>query len=203
MPYLVGFLGLAVFWVIIGLFSGYWNPMKLFEGVDKRPSTSKFQFLMWTAAVVFAYLAIYASPDAAGLHHFEPLANFPGNLLAAMGISAATAVAAKAVTTTNLANGKQKPSFDADAAAAAPGGPDPSAPETVQGGVFQSDDGTPDLGKIQMIIWTLIAIGVFLARVISELSGGSPSRQLPDIGQPLMILMGLGHAAYVGKKIAE
>ncbi len=195
MPYLAGFCGLVVFWVVIGLFSGSWNPLKLFEGTDKRPSTSKFQFCLWTAAVVFGYLAIFAA------NGWKPLTNgVPQNLLIAMGISAATAVSAKAVTTTNLAKGKTKPAYDAAAArAAAPGAPRTAA--TTPGGVFQSDDGTPDLGKIQMVIWTLIAIGVFLSQVSVHVK--APDGQLPDIERSLMILMGLGHSAYVGKKIAE
>ncbi len=202
MPYLVGLAGLVLFWVVIGLFSGSWNPLKLFEGMDKRPSSSKLQFLLWTAAVIFGYLAIYANPIAKDTYDFNPIKNVPSSLLIAMGISGATAVAAKAVTTTNLAKGKVKLAFNAAAAAALPAGA-ARTPATTQGGVFQADDGSPDLGKIQMIVWTLIAIGVFLAQVFSKISAPSATKELPDIGQSLMVLMGLGHAAYVGKKVAE
>jgi hypothetical protein len=196
-PFLVGFAGLAVLWLVTGKATGF-NILKIFEGQDKRPSSSKFQFFLWTAAVVFGYLVVYATPDKSGNYHFTPLdTGLSGNLLIAMGISGATAVTAKAITSSNEAKKiKVKPDLvkvkDKDG----------NETDEVVGGVFQADDGTPDLGKIQMIVWTLIAVGVFLAGVIHGVVTNDPSRQLPDIGQPLMILMGLGHTAYVGKKIA-
>jgi hypothetical protein len=71
------------------------------------------------------------------------------------------------------------------------------------------------LGKVQLVLWTLIAVGVFLSQVVDLLhypghcppGANSPctvgNMGLPDISQTLMILMGLGHGAYIGKKIAE
>jgi hypothetical protein len=182
-PFLAGLAGLAVLWVVIGIATSF-NILKLFEGQDGRPSTSKFQFFLWTAAVVFSYLAIFATPSK-GQFVFTPLDGPCDNLLIAMGISGATAVTAKAIAANNAAKGLH-----------------PKPPLDGNGGIFEGDDGNPDLGKIQMVVWTLIAVGVFLAGVIHNVYADSPSRDLPDIGQPLMILMGLGHAAYVGKKIA-
>ena len=55
----------------------------------------------------------------------------------------------------------------------------------------------------------MIAVGVFLADVFAIIHcpdkkpGSIADLSLPDIGQTLMILMGLGHGAYLGKKIAE
>jgi len=204
MPYLAGILGLFVLWIVIRVATGTWSIPKLWEGVDKRPSSSKFQFLLWTAAIIFGYLAIYAAPTWEGgkpHFHFDPLLNFDANLFIAMGISGATAVAAKAITASNVANGKTKTTYVAPAAPLAEGAP--AAASNIQGGVFQADDGSPDLGKIQMIAWTLIAVGIFLVGVIHNVDPQSVTRTLPDIGRPLMILMGLGHATYVGKKIAE
>lgn len=196
LPFFVGFAGLVVLWLVIGVASSF-NVSKLFEGQDKRPSSSKFQFLLWTAVIVFGYLVVYSTPDKSGNYRFSPLEGLPSNLLIAMGISGATAVAAKAITTSNVASGKHKTAFDSTADRTIDG------MRAIRGGIFQGDDGAPDLGKVQMILWTVISVGVFLASVVQNVYAPDPSRTLPDIGQTLMILMGLGHATYVGKKIAE
>jgi hypothetical protein len=76
--------------------------------------------------------------------------------------------------------------------------------------LFKDSSGSPDLGKIQLMLWTLIAVGVFLSGVFANIHNpgvctpqGECKESLPDIGETLMILMGLGHGAYLGKKIAE
>lgn len=196
LPFFIGFAGLLVLWFVVGIATSF-KVSKLFEGEDKRLSSSKFQFLLWTAVIVFGYLVVYSTPDKSGNYHFSPLDGLPQNLLIAMGISGATAVAAKAITTSNVSSGKEKTAFDATA------DPTTDGVKAARGGIFQRDNGAPDLGKIQMILWTVIAVGVFLACVVQNVYAADPSRSLPDIGQSLMILMGLGHATYVGTKIAE
>ena len=79
--------------MISGIFAGAWNPWKLVEGADKRPSTSKFQWWLWTVVVIFAYVAIYAS--RVNLNHFEALSEIPQNVLIALGMSAGTMAVAK------------------------------------------------------------------------------------------------------------
>lgn len=230
MPYIFGFAGLAVFWLILRISTGH-HPWALTMGEDGRPSTSKFQMLIWLAAVVFAYLAIYEVRYSHG--HPEALPDIPQNLLIAMGISVATTVSAKAI----AVNSANKPPAPAGGAAApAPAPPPPPLVAVVAGnnevaavvapqlaaqpavdvivadlsGILRDDSGSPDLGKVQVVLWTLIAVGVFLSGVITAINYPSAcvaDRQcgqgIPDISQTLMILMGLGHGAYIGNKIAE
>jgi len=68
------------------------------------------------------------------------------------------------------------------------------------GAIFQDDAGFPDLSKVQMIAWTFIAIVTYLIAVGSRIHQRNYC-SLPDIDSALMVLMGLGHGAYLGKKL--
>ena len=201
MSFVTGLAGLCFFWIVLYLATRK-HPWSLTMGEDNRPSTSKFQMLVWTGTVVFAYLAIYQIRFSQ--HHPEGLPAIPQNLLIAMGISAATTVSAKAIAVSSDKAAKIK-----TAAALVAGLPLP-APKSSLSGIFQDDEGSPDLGKVQVVLWTLIAVGIFLSGVFVEMYspntcvvGKECMTTIPDIGETLMILMGLGHAAYIGNKIAQ
>ena len=206
MSYLTGLAGLTVLLVIVRIATGK-HPWALVIGEDGRPSTSKFQIIIWTAAVVFAFLAIFQIRFSSGYRQVLP--DVPTNLLIAMGISVATAVSAK-----SIAVGAQSKA-DAATTIAANAGTPLAPPPASQSGIFAGDTGTPDFGKVQVVLWTLIAVGVFLSEVFAlinchtcpvfdpKVGEKACTLGLPDIGQTLMILMGLGHATYIGKKIAE
>ncbi len=77
---------------------------------------------------------------------------------------------------------------------------------------MEDDDGAPDLGKIQLLAWTFIAVAVYLFSLSQQIALREPLRlltelpnvsSLPDIDGTLMALMGLGQGGYLGKKIAE
>lgn len=157
---------------------------KMVEGADGRPSTSKLQWFLWTVVVISSYTAICTARICNG--DFGVVSNIPQNLLIAMGLSVTTLTAAKCITVSYVAN-RQIIKTDADPKDAG------FAP------LLQDDDGFPDLSKIQMIAWTLIAIVVYLLRVWYEIQTANP--QLPDIDAVLMVLMGLGQGAYLGKKL--
>jgi hypothetical protein len=193
MPYLVGVVGLILFWIILRLATGS-KTSSIIIGEDGAPSTSKAQLAAWTAVVVFSYLALYAVRIRMG--DFAALPSVPQNVLIALGISGATAVAAKAIAVNAAAN----PVTNAL----------PNATETPDGqgqlssnssGILLDDSGKPDIGKVQVVIWTIIALGVYLVTVGHAIHKGTPD--LPDIDTTLMILMGLGHSIYIGKKVAE
>ncbi|MGD0737266.1 MAG: hypothetical protein ABR976_19205 [Terracidiphilus sp.] len=205
LPWLTGLAGLAILWIVVFIATKR-HPWALVIGEDGRPSTSKFQMMVWTAAVVFAFLALYEirfSKD-----YCQEMPGVPTNLLIAMGISVATAVSAK-----SIAVSTQSKTDAANAVAAAAGLQIVTPPS--QSGIFADDSGKPDLGKVQVVLWTAIAVGVFLSEVFALIHNpGAPyfdpklghtvwDLGLPDIGQTLMILMGLGNGAYIGKKIAE
>ena len=222
MPYLFGLGGLGVFWIVL-LIATRKHPWALVIGEDGQASTSKFQMLLWTGTVVFGFLAIFTVRFSNGFR--DALPGVPTNLLIAMGISIATAVSAKSIAVSSQAR--------SDAAAAAPVGAvvTPAGGDSVvvspivaplapagpasKSGIFTDDSGAPDLAKVQVVLWTLIGVGVFLSEVISVIQDPrcptiDPATHqavcnlgVPDIGQTLMILMGLGNGAYIGKKIAE
>lgn len=212
MPYAAGIAGLLVLWLILAIATKQ-HPWSLVMGEDGRRSTSKFQMLIWTAAVVFGFLAIYSIRLVNGSQQAPAV---PTNLLIAMGISVATAVSAKGIAVSSQAK-TDAANTAAAVAAAAVGAPGPLAAASTPdlSGIFADDSGSPDLGKTQVVLWTVIAVGVFLYQVVELIhcpaccSAGRAAPctvgdlGLPDIDRTLMILMGLGHGAYIGKKIAE
>jgi len=183
-PYACGIGLLVALWLVYRVLTGSWNPWKLVEGADGRPSTSKLQWFLWTVVIIFSYGAIYAARATKG--HFEVISEIPVNVLTAMGLSVTTMAAAKGITVSYVASGRLAKTKVTPQAA----GP---------GSVVQDDDDVPDLSKIQMLAWVLIAIGVYLIRVLHEIGLSLP--QLPDIEGALMVLMGLGQGAYLGKKL--
>ena len=94
--FISGFAILIVLWFIYSVMSGTWNPWKLVEGQDGKPSTSKLQWFLWTLVVVFAYTAIYAANVWNG--KFDVISDIPQNLLIVMGLSLTTMAAAKGIT---------------------------------------------------------------------------------------------------------
>jgi hypothetical protein len=182
--YVSGIVVLAVLWVLCGVLCGAWNPWKLVIGADGRPSTSKLQWFLWTVVIIFSYAAIYAA--RAGKGNFEAISDMPANLLIAMGLSITTMAAAKGITVSYVTSGRVVKT----ATASEDNGPAP---------IIQDDDGFPDLSKIQMMAWTIIAVGIYLISVAHQIGTDLP--KLPDIEPSLMVLMGLGQGAYLGKKL--
>jgi hypothetical protein len=185
-PYVAGIGALLLAWLLYGLLAGTWNIWKLVTGEDGRASTSKLQWFLWTVIVVFAYVTIWAARAMDG--NFGPMTEIPQNLLIVMGLSVTTMAAAKGITVSYVKSGRVIKT-GADLAA---------RKDTGLGPAVSSDDGDPDLSKIQMMIWTLVAIVIFLFAVVNQVRIG---HQLPDIDASLMVLMGLGQGAYLGKKL--
>lgn len=86
-------LGVLVGYLVLAAIAGDGDPRKCFAGADGRSSTSKFQFFVWTGAVVFAYVAVALARASRGNH--EVLSDIPPHLLTVMGFSAATLASAK------------------------------------------------------------------------------------------------------------
>lgn len=165
----------------------------IITGVDGRTSTSKFQFFLWTAVVLFTYVLIYAC--RAVCKNYDALDAIPHNVLLAMGFSVVTLAAAKGITVSYKSSGRVDK---------------PPANGTSKGGLFTDDSGNADLTKIQMVVWTLIATVVYLIQVTTRLdtfahytncSAAGASCPFPDIDAVLMVLMGLGQGAYLGNKL--
>ena len=104
-PFLIGMGVLFIFWILLALATGGWNLAKIVRGSDGRPSTSKLQLSLWTAVALFSYVAIYAA-RVTDVLSTEFLPSIPRNLLIAMGLSIATATAAKTITSSFVRSGK-------------------------------------------------------------------------------------------------
>ncbi len=188
-----GVLAIALLWLISAVFAGDWNPFALAMGADNRLSTSKMQMLLWTACVGFVYAMVYAD-RAITVGRIDPITNIPQNVLIALGLSVTSVVAAKAITTTQVSNNPDnkdvvtEPSYDPAAL------------------VREDGASTASLNKVQILFWTVIAIVVYLVTAFHQLpfvttcSAGTCT--FPDIDTTLMIFMGLGHATYLGGKLA-
>lgn len=175
----------VVYWVMSG--EGGNNPLEIVTGADGRPSTSKLQIFVWTIVVVFAYVALQVHRFSFGFYNGLPN-GIPQNVAIALGLSATTWVTAKAITSSQDKNGTVNKNH---------------RPAAGIGAIFQDDAGYPDLGKVQLLVWTVIALAVFLTQVIHQLHV-QPTKDtggMPDIDNTLMILMGLGQGAYLGKKL--
>jgi hypothetical protein len=192
------FWALAAILLLLGVaaaVSGHLNPLIVTVGGDGRLSTSKFQFFVWTAVIAFTYVWIFAVrltawPGAPSLD------DLPTNVLLAMGFSITTAVAAKGITVAYQNSGRVTKTTPA------------TGIDTSVAGLVTTDDmETPDLTKIQMLLWTIVAATVYLVRVshqIGDLAVCIPSPDhhcFPDIDNALMVLMGLSQGAYLGAKL--
>jgi hypothetical protein len=84
-----------------------------------------------------------------------------------------------------------------------PGPPQVGATGANTGGIFQDDSGGPELAKIQMMGFTLIATGIFLATVGHQIAIDNVSAGLPNIDSSLLVLMGISQGGYLGKKLVS
>src|SRR5262249_59795753 len=136
----------------------------------------------------FGYVASWPPRPEHGA--YTALSDIPVNLLPVLGFSTATAPAAKGITAGYVQTGK----------VAKTGVPaNPTAATT--GGIFQDDGGSPELAKIQMMAFTIIGIGIFLATVLHQIAIGDVQDGLPNIDSSLMVLMGFTQGGYLGKKL--
>jgi len=177
----VGIGVLAVLWLLFGFWLGLAWPLRVADGADGRPSTSKFQFFLWTIVIVWGYAAVAArlAIDEAALGGIS----IPSNLFLLMGLGAGTALAAKLVT---VRRGGR------------PALADPSA--RTYRSLIADDDNNPALEKIQVLAWTFVAAGAFIVSVWQLIASHSTPSSLPNVGDALLILLGIGQVAYVGAK---
>jgi len=176
------------------------NWLVLVEGNDGRLSTSKFQWFAWSAVISGSFVAVFAARAFAGLGATTS-PNVPANVLIALGFSATTMATAKGVTTLYSASGRIVKSSVQPGAANA----------NVTGGLLTDDTGITDLSKVQLVTWTVIALGVYVYSLSvqiaaisgTDMKGMHPNLGLPDIDGALMVLTGLSQGGYLGKKLIE
>jgi hypothetical protein len=210
----LGALGLIEVAIFIG--TDQWNPWILvLDDVPppepKRASTSKFQWLLWLAVVLFAYVTLWVLRARQG--DFSALPDIPTNVMVVLGISTGTAAVAKGIAVSNEHRRARAAAAVIAAAAAGvpvvappPGTPPPKiAPPagTTQGILVDDATNAPDLAKVQMVGFTFVAIAIFIATLIHQIASSPPLVTLPDIDSSLMVLMGISQGGYLAKKIVS
>ena len=157
----------------------------LVDGADARLSTSKFQWLLWTVVVLFALVEVFVERLIRGV----PLTlatdpQMPVHLLVAMGLSAATMATAKGIAVAYSSAGL----IDKSASGAG----------ARRGGLLTDDRGVPDLSKVQMVSFSVIAIAVYVIRLLGQ---DASAPVLVDIDGSMMALTGLSQLGYLAKKV--
>lgn len=185
-----------------------------------RISLSKFQAAAWSVLILSTLITAAAARLGAG--DAAPLdVAIPSELLAAMGISAASLVAAPALVSRKADAPPPPPEVVAQAEAATNTPPGAGAahgrifarqtPACANWlDMFQSEEvdsaGSPDLSKIQQFLVTLVLVGVYGAMVWSALVAGTVIDQgdvkgsLPALDQQFIWLLGISHASYLATK---
>jgi hypothetical protein len=155
-----------------------------FNGADNRWSTSKVAIVLWTIALLWAFVALLIRYKGAAVPESVPAA-----YLALLGIPSAGALGAKAITSGNAG---------AKTAQTAP----TRDPLAGTGQLFSDDTGAPDLLDSQYFLFNLVLLGYFIAGIwhIADPKSPSTNIDLPALPGSLLALAGVSTATYLGKK---
>jgi hypothetical protein len=194
------------------------RPIGAFIDNRNRLSLSKLQAGAWTVVVLSAFATIAAFNVAATWATSTTVTalaiQIPGELLLAMGISATSLVATPALLSLKS---DETPAPGAQAQAAAKLKQSVSAngkvltktlaSEASWGDLVTGDElgnaGSPDLGKIQQALITLLLLGCYVGYVFASLSGSSATiSSLPLLDKSFVWLLGISHASYLAYKAA-
>jgi IPT/TIG domain-containing protein len=113
---------------------------------------------------------------------------FPGSILLLLGFSVVSLIGAAGITSSQQTTGTTKKNILIK--------PDFSLKYLVQ-----TDTGRVDLTRFQMLLWTLVASGIFVSDLQYMIATGQRQDWLPDVGSALVLLMGFGQATYLGGKL--
>ncbi len=142
-------------------------------------SLSKFQFYLWTFAIVlgYGYLTLVRSLIQ-GTFEF---ADVPGNLPGILAVSVGTSVFATGVTSAvgSKGSGRVQPGW---------------GDLLTVGGVVVPE-------RVQFVVWTIVGVTAFLA--LTFLADPAVIQNLPSVPQGFLLLMGASSAGYLGGKMAR
>ena len=178
----------------------------LIKGEDHYLSTSKFQILVWTAVAVASWVGLFVvklrAVPLATEPSFTAFVDIPPNMMWLMGLSGGVFVAAKAMATARKGKPPEKP---------------PTPVHNIMD-LIADNEGNLDLGKFQMVMWTLVAAGAYLwlvfgvtipnslqalAEAASQGGAKLPDISLPDVTTGMLILMGASQGTYLGMKLTS
>jgi len=181
------------------------------QGTDGRYSNSKFQLAIWFGAFVWTYvtaimLRVWGSNwnlDMLGGLSVQP------NILMLSGLSGLTFGAAKAITAKKVEAIIKDTGMDPKMVTPTP---EASGRRPVQkpaephfpSDLVLDDKGNADLGDLQMIVISLIAVSIYFLSVYHFLGTLELVKNvvLPDVDTALLTSFGLGQGAYLIKKSA-
>jgi hypothetical protein len=184
----------AILWLLAWLAirgTGY-GMARFLVGRDNRYSKSKFQIAIWFATVIVAYLATLYLRWWTGVPSLIGGVDIPQNLLLLSGISALSFGTAK-----GIAQGREN-----RAAAAGVDAKPPADQPRFPTDLVCDDSGQPDLGDFQMVVITLVAVGIYIVQTFDFLSLLHMTAQvsMPDVDPTLLGIFGISHGAYLTKK---
>ncbi|VVB70361.1 Uncharacterised protein [uncultured archaeon] len=177
----LGLISMIVFYLIYRFVTGDSWLSKLVSGADGRASSSKLQWTLWTIIVLYAFITILFARIINGL--WTPFDSLPQNVLLSMGISITTMVAAKAITVDYVAEGSVAKS---EKQVRVNGVTSPGNKASFFDDLLK-EGGNPDLSKVQMMAWTLIAAMMYLFTVIHIVQAKSVESTDPLITSDVLI----------------
>lgn len=180
---------------------------------SNRVSLSRLQMFAWTVLVLSAVITIASSNIALVGSTAALIITIPNELLAAMGIAAASLAATPALLTLKGSDPGTGRSM-----AAGNGAPQAASWLEIFCGDEKSDAHIPDLSKIQQFLITLVLVGIYGVAIGSMLlhptappAAVPPAPPLPNgtfwtlppLNANFVWLLGISHAGYLGYKAAS
>jgi hypothetical protein len=139
-------------------------------------SLSKLQLLMWTCAVVFAY--VYLVLCRAFIHWDTRLPDIPAGVAPLLGMSLGTAVLSAGVTVAR--------------------GPKGAGPQFPSAADFISAGGEVIAERLQFFVWTLVGVAGFVMGVL--VADPANLSDLPEVPTNFLSLMGISSVGYLAGK---
>lgn len=184
-PPLTGLIVVALLYAAIGALSGHglgWLS-NVVTGADGRASTSKFQLLLWTSIVLWAYPTLVARGFQDGA--VPGFLAIPGNVMLLLGLGTGTAVGALLIAGHRGFGNKTQRSA--------------AVPDSLRYLVVE-DDESVSLPKAQIMAWTFLIAGIYVASVLKAATGSEIPTGLPGVDDAALGLLGLSHAGYLTVK---
>ena len=172
---------------------------RLIVGEDNRYSNSKFQIVVWFSVLILSYLILAVLRVRLGGSEFAGGIQIPNSLLILSGLTAFTFTGAKGITVRKLADAKA----EAQKTGGNPlGSKDPTDLKPKLSQLVEDDHGRVDVGDFQLLMFTLIAAGIYLVQAygnfwVVELR---KTVSLPEVDGTFVTVFGIGQALYLAKK---
>jgi hypothetical protein len=161
-----------------------------------RYSLTHFQTVTWTLAILSAYVAALVSSSFSSTNLL-----IDSSLLQLMGIAASSAVLATGVKSIKDASGSAAGSIASDGKTITRLDNSTTIITAKLPQIWLEEEGSladlvVNITKFQNFIFTLVALGVFIALAIK-------AQKLPILPENLVWLLGISHAGYVGGKVPD